>query len=84
MAADIESIILAKLETLERKIDAIMREGCSKADSHRGVVENQREIFQRLGAAERAAAEGKGRLAVAAIIAGAALSMFLQWVGRNV
>ena len=83
MSSDVEQIVLKKLDTLERKIDLIAREGCSKADSHASLHNGQREIFTRLNAVEQAQAEGRGKLAVAMIFAGAVISLFLQWLGKH-
>jgi hypothetical protein len=83
MSTDIEKIILDKLRNLEDKLDHMMRDGCMKADTHKSVVENQREIFGRLNIIEKAQAEGKGKLAVAMVIAGAAISLALQYIGKR-
>jgi hypothetical protein len=80
---DMTQLILKKLDDLERKMDHMMSNGCAKVTSHAEVVENQREIFSRLGVVERAQAEGKGKLAVACAVLGAFVAFGLQWLGKH-
>jgi hypothetical protein len=83
MSTDLENIILRKLDSLEGKLDSMMRDGCSKADSHKTLQEGQREIFQRLNATERSISEGRGRLGIVMLVAGGALSMIFTWIGKR-
>jgi hypothetical protein len=81
---DMTSLILRKLDTLEAKMDSMMTNGCAKVTTHSEVVNNQREIFSRLGVVERAQAEGKGKLAVACAVLGALVAFGLQWLGKHI
>lgn len=80
---DVTSLILKKLDDLEKKMDSMMSNGCAKVVSHSEVVENQREIFSRLRIVENAQAEGKGKLAVACAVLGAFVAFGLQWIGKQ-
>lgn len=80
---DVTNLILKKLDDLEKKIDKITETGCAKASSHEEISRNQRDIFDRLRIVEAAQAEGKGKLAVFAVLVGALLTFALQWIGKH-
>lgn len=81
---DMTNLILKKLDDLEKKIDEMTKNGCAKASSHVEISDNQREIFSRLRVVEQAQAEGKGKLAVFAVLVGALLTFALQWIGKHI
>ena len=80
---DMTSLILKKLDDLEKKIDEMARNGCAKASSHAEISDNQKEIFSRLRVVEDAQAEGKEKLAVACAVIGALVAFGLQWLGNR-
>ena len=80
---DVTNLILLKLGDLEKKIDEMTKNGCAKASSHEEITRNQRDIFDRLRIDEAAQAEGKGKLAVFAVLVGALLTFGLQWIGKH-
>jgi Fic family protein len=70
-------------QRIEQKIDHLSQKGCSKAESHDRIESNQGTIFARLLQVELAQAEGRGRMAIAAAIAGALLATAFAWIGRH-
>lgn len=82
---DVTKIILQRLDKMEEsfsdKLITLMRDGCAKAGEHGAIAKAQAEVFTRLRIVEQAQAEGKGRLAIVMLLAGAALSVFFQWIG---
>ena len=79
----ITDLILQRLENIERKIDVIQANGCSKADSHLRMQNNEAELFSRLNALERAQAEGRGKLAAVVAILSAASGLLFAWIGKH-
>ena len=79
----ITDLILQRLENIERKIDSIQAQGCSKADSHVRMQANEAELFSRLNALERAQAEGRGKLAAVVAILSAASGLLFAWIGKH-
>jgi len=47
------------------------------------IEQSQSELFRRVNLLEQAQSEGKGRLAITMIIIGIALSVFFQWIGKQ-
>ena len=47
------------------------------------IERSQSELFRRVNLLEQAQSEGKGRLAITMIIIGIALSVFFQWIGKQ-
>jgi len=79
----ITDLILQRLENIERKIDSIQAQGCSKAESHLRMQANEAELFSRLNALERAQAEGRGKLAAVVAILSAASGLLFAWIGKH-
>jgi hypothetical protein len=79
----IQTIILAKLTTLEAKLDKMMLEGCSKASGHEHIASQQDGIYDRLHKLELAQAEGKGRLAVAVAVLSTFVTLGMTWLGKH-
>ena len=50
----ITDLILQRLENIERKIDGIQAQGCSKAEGHLRMQANEAELFSRMNALESA------------------------------
>jgi len=81
--ASIQSIILAKLNTLEGKLDQMVANGCSKASAHAHIVAQQDGIYERVRKLELAQAEGRGRLAVAVSILSTFVTLGMTWLGKH-
>ena len=79
----ITDLILQRLENIERKLDSIQAQGCSKAESHLRMQANEAELFSRMNALEKAQAEGRGKLAIVVAILSAASGLFFAWVGKH-
>ena len=79
----ITDLILQRLENIERKLDSIQAQGCSKAESHLRMQANEAELFSRMNALEKAQAEGRGKLAIVVAILSAASGLFFTWVGKH-
>lgn len=79
----ITDLILQRLENIERKIDGIQAQGCSRADSHLRMQANEAELFSRLNALEMAQAEGRGKLAAVVAILSAASGLLFAWIGKH-
>ncbi len=80
---DMTNLILKKLDELEKKLDEMKANGCARASSHTESSADRREIFSRLRLVEQAQAEGKGKLAVFAVLVGAVLTFAMQWLGKH-
>ena len=80
----ITDLILQRLENIERKIDGIQAQGCSKAEGHLRMQANEAELFSRMNALEKAQAEGRGKLAMIVAILSAASGLFFAWVGKHI
>jgi hypothetical protein len=70
-------------QRIEQKIDHMSANGCSKADGYRRIEDAQGTIFGRLLQVELSQAEGRGRTAIAAAIAGALLATAFAWIGKH-
>ena len=79
----ITDLILQRLENIERKLDSIQAQGCSKAESHLRMQANEAELFSRMNALEKAQAEGRGKLAIVVAVLSAASGLFFAWVGKH-
>ena len=79
----ITDLILQRLENIERKIDGIQAQGCSKAESHLRMQANEAELFSRMSALEKAQAEGRGKIAIIVAVLSAASGLFFAWVGKR-
>ena len=79
----ITDLILQRLENIERKLDSIQAQGCSKAESHLRMQANEAELSSRMNALEKAQAEGRGKLAIVVAILSAASGLFFAWVGKH-
>ena len=79
----ITDLILQRLENIERKLDSIQAQGCSKAESHLRMQANEAELFSRMNALEKAQAEGRGKLAMVVAVLSAASGLFFAWVGKH-
>ena len=79
----ITDLILQRLENIERKIDGIQAQGCSKAESHLRMQANEAELFSRMNALEKAQAEGRGKIAMIVAVLSAASGLFFAWVGKH-
>ena len=79
----ITDLILQRLENIERKLDSIQAQGCSKADGHVRMQSDLGILFGRVNEIERAQAEGRGKLAM--IVAGlsAASGLLFAWIGKH-
>lgn len=84
MDAQAENMVIAKLETLEKKMDTILLHGCAKSADYEQMRDDQRELFKRVKDVELAQAEGKGKLAVFAVLVGAVLTFAMQWLGKHI
>lgn len=81
--SQVTNIILERLQNIERKIDAMQANGCSKADGHQRMHEDTGELFKRVNALERAQAEGRGKLAIVVAVLSAASGLFFAWIGKH-
>ena len=79
----VTNIVLARLQSIENKLDQIQAHGCSKADSHLRMQNNEAELFARMNALEKAQAEGRGKLAMVVAILSAASGLFFAWIGKH-
>ena len=79
----VTSIILARLERIESKLDNIQAHGCSKAEKHERTREDVVELFRRVREVERAQAEGRGKLVVIVAILTSAAGLLFEWIGRQ-
>jgi hypothetical protein len=68
---------------LSKQLGHLSQNGCSKADGYKRIEDNQGTIFDRLLQVELSQAEGRGRLAIGAAIAGALLATAFAWIGRH-
>ena len=79
----ITDLILQRLENIERKIDSIQAQGCSKAESHLRMHDDVVELFRRIREVERVQAEGRGKLVVIVAILTTAAGLLFEWIGRQ-
>lgn len=79
----VTGIILARLERIEGKLDAIQANGCSKADGHTRMQTDASELFRRVNALERAQAEGRGKLAIIVALLTSAAGLVFAWLGKH-
>lgn len=79
----VTSIILARLERIEGKLDSIQAQGCSKAESHLRMHDDVVELFSRIREVERVQAEGRGKLVVIVAIMTTAAGLLFEWIGRQ-
>lgn len=79
----ITDLILQRLENIERKIDGIQAQGCSKAESHLRTHDDVVELFSRIREVERVQAEGRGKLVVIVAIMTSAAGLLFEWIGRQ-
>ena len=79
----VTSIILARLERIEGKLDSIQAQGCSKAESHLRMHDDVVELFRRVREVERAQAEGRGKLVVIVAILTSAAGLLFEWIGKH-
>ena len=79
----VTNIILQRLESIERKLDAMQSNGCSKADGHVRMQSDLGNLFGRVGEIERAQAEGRGKLAIVVAVLSAASGLFFAWIGKH-
>ena len=79
----ITDLILQRLENIERKLDSIQAQGCSKAESHLRMQANEAELFSRMNALEKAQAEGRGKIAMIVAVLSAASGLFFAWIGKH-
>ena len=79
----ITDLILQRLENIERKLDSIQAQGCSKAESHLRMQANEAELFRRIREVERVQDEGRGKLVVIVAILTSAAGLLFEWIGRR-
>ena len=79
----ITDLILQRLENIERKIDSIQAQGCSKAERHERTHDDVVELFRRIREVERVQAEGRGKLVVIVAILTSAAGLLFEWIGRQ-
>ena len=79
----VTSIILARLERIESKLDSIQAQGCSKAEKHERTRDDVVELFRRMREVERVQAEGRGKLVVVVAILTSAAGLIFEWIGRQ-
>ena len=79
----ITDLILQRLENIERKLDSIQAQGCSKAESHLRMQANEAELFSRMNALEKAQAEGRGKLAIIVAVITTGTGLFFAWIGKH-
>ena len=79
----ITDLILQRLENIERKLDSIQAQGCSKAESHLRMHDDVVELFRRVREVERAQAEGRGKLVVIVAILTSAAGLLFEWIGKR-
>jgi len=84
MDAISEQMVIEELRYIRKSLDEMKHNGCAKAGVHERIATDQNEIFSRLRVVENAQAEGRGKLAVFAVLFGAVLSIALQWIGKHV
>jgi len=87
---EIARMINDRLERIESnqtaisgQIQNLSQHGCAKAESYKRIESQQETIFSRLLQVELSQAEGRGRLAIGAAIAGALLATAFAWIGRH-
>ena len=74
---------MQRLENIERKLDSIQAQGCSKAESHLRMHDDVVELFRRVRDVERVQAEGRGKLVVIVAIITSAAGLIFEWIGRQ-
>ena len=79
----ITDLILQRLENIERKIDSIQAQGCSKAERHERTHDDVVELFRRIREVERVQDEGRGKLVVIVAILTTAAGLLFEWIGRR-
>ena len=79
----ITDLILQRLENIERKIDGIQAQGCSKAERHERTHDDVVELFRRIREVERVQDEGRGKLVVIVAILTTAAGLLFEWIGRR-
>ena len=79
----VTSIILARLERIESKLDSMQTAGCAKAEKHERTREDVVELFRRIREVERVQAEGRGKLVVIVAILTTAAGLLFEWIGRR-
>ena len=79
----ITDLILQRLENIERKLDSIQAQGCSKAEKHERTRDDVVELFSRIREVERVQAEGRGKLVVIVAILTTAAGLLFEWIGRQ-
>ena len=79
----VTGIILARLERIEAKLDAMQANGCSKAEGHARMHDDVVELFSRIREVERVQAEGRGKLVVIVAILTSAVGLLFEWIGRQ-
>lgn len=83
MSKTVMDLVLESLEEIKEDLKDLKGNGCSKAPVHAILERSQENLFNRVRIVEQAQAEGKGRLAVVMVLAGALLSFGLQWLGSK-
>ena len=79
----ITDLILQRLENIERKLDSIQAQGCSKAEKHERTRDDVVELFSRIREVERVQAEGRGKLVVIVAILTTAAGLLFEWIGKH-
>ena len=79
----VTGIILARLERIEAKLDAMQANGCSKAEGHARMHDDVVELFRRIREVERVQAEGRGKLVVIVAILTSAAGLLFEWIGKH-
>ena len=79
----ITDLILQRLENIERKIDGIQAQGCSKAENHERTHDDVVELFRRIREVERVQDEGRGKLVVIVAILTTAAGLLFEWIGKR-
>ena len=81
--AQLLGMVIKKLESLEEKLDTMLRDGCAKAPGHAMVASQQDGLFKRVRELELEQASGKGKLVVVSSIASAILTAGLGWLFKK-
>ncbi len=82
-----EQQILGWLERVEKKLDNIILNGCSKVSEHREVKASHSKLEERVRELETSRNENRGKLIVTMMIVGAVISYIVsavfQYIGKT-
>ena len=83
MSTDTERFLMARLEQIDQKLDRIIERGCSRVNEHALFREQTTLLFDKVNGLEKAAAEGKGRLAVIMGLISTVVGIGCAYIGKR-